>query len=52
MTITDQQKQEMLEAAKPLMQWLVANAHPHCRVLVDQVSVEMLEGIATAKSGR
>lgn len=50
MTITEQQRTELLDAAKPLMKWLNENAHPHCRVIVDQVSLELLQGIATGET--
>lgn len=45
MTLTPEQEKALLEAAKPLMKWLNENAHPHCTVQVDQVSVELVEGI-------
>lgn len=45
---TEQQRQEMLEAAKPLMRWMSENCNPHCKAVVDQVSVVLREGIATA----
>jgi hypothetical protein len=47
MKITEEQRQEMLNAAKPLMQWLATNGHPHCEVHVDQTSATLMEGIAT-----
>lgn len=50
MIITPEQQQKMLEAAKPLIEWMKANCHPHCTALVDQVSVMLVEGIATAHS--
>lgn len=50
MTITKSQRQEMLEAAKPLMQWLADNCHPHCEAAVDQTSVALVEGVATART--
>jgi len=46
MVITDEQRQEMLEAAKPLIKWLDDNCHPHCRAIVDQLNIELVEGIA------
>lgn len=47
MTITEQQRQEMLEAAKPLIRWLNENCHPHCQARVDQTRVELVEGVGT-----
>lgn len=32
------------EAARPLMEYLQQNHHPHCSAVVDTVRVEILEG--------
>ena len=50
MTITKEQLDAMLIAAKPLMQWLRDNCHPHCTASVDICSVELNEGIATNRT--
>jgi hypothetical protein len=34
MSITEKQRDEMLEAAKPLMKWLAENFHPHTTAIV------------------
>ncbi len=47
MTITPQQKEEMLEAARPLIKWLNDNVHPHCRAVVDWTSIELLESFGS-----
>jgi len=47
MTITDQQSDEMLEAAKPLMKWLAENTNPHHAVIVHAAHIELLAGVAT-----
>jgi hypothetical protein len=47
MTITNEQREEMLEATKPLMKWLADNCHPHCKAIVDSCKIELVEGIAT-----
>lgn len=47
MTITKEQRDELLEAAKPLMKWLAVNSDPHCKAIVDSCSVEMVQGIAS-----
>ena len=46
MTITQEQQQQMLEAAKPLIKWMNDNCNPHCSAQVDQNSVELSEGVA------
>ena len=46
MKLTRKELIEMLNAAKPLINWINDNCHPHCRALVDNESVELLEGIA------
>ena len=50
MTITEQQRKEMLEAAKSLIKWMNENCHPHCTAHVDQNTVELTEGIATDRT--
>ena len=47
MIITEAQRQEMLEAAKPLIKWMNDNCHPHCTAMVDECGLELVEGIAT-----
>ncbi len=47
MTITEEQQMSMLEAAKPLIKWMNENCHQHCTALVDQMRIELVEGIAT-----
>ena len=48
MTITKQQQEELVRAARPLVLWLQENCHPHCQATVDVTSVELFEGIAQA----
>lgn len=50
MILTPDQRESLLEAAKPLIKWLNENCHPHCQVRVDCDSAELSEGIATAKT--
>jgi hypothetical protein len=50
MTLTQELQEAMLEAAKPLIQWLNENCHPHCRALVDVNGVELTEGIACRRT--
>lgn len=50
MVLNDQQRKELLEAAKPLIQWLNDNCHPHCSAHVDQNTVELSEGIANIQT--
>jgi hypothetical protein len=47
MTITKEQSDQMLEAAKPLMKWLSENCHPHCEARVESGTIVLSEGIAT-----
>jgi hypothetical protein len=35
----------LLEAAKPLIEYLNNNYHPHCKIIVECNSVEVLEGL-------
>jgi hypothetical protein len=50
MTITKEQSEQMLQAAKPLIQWINENCHPHTKITVDQTSVELMEGVATNRT--
>ncbi len=50
MTITKQQQEQMLEAAKPLIKWMNENCHPHCAANVDHNTVELTEGIAMQRT--
>ena len=50
MILSKEQFASMLEAAKPLIKWMNDNCHPHCTAHVDQVSVELVEGIATNRT--
>jgi len=42
--LNEQKRKEFEEAARPLMQWLSKNCHPHMKVIVDSSQAEMLEG--------
>jgi len=46
MIITQEQSKAMLEAAKPLVEWLRINAHPLCVIHVTTGVVELLESIS------
>ena len=46
MVLANEQMQEMLEAAKPLMRWIDQNCHIHHSVVVDAIGVKLLEEIA------
>lgn len=45
MNLTDQQTKRFLELATPLIHWLRDNCHPHVAVIVDNESVQLMEGI-------
>lgn len=46
MPIPPEQQKSFEEAAKPLIQWLNENWHPHACVFVTCTSAEVLEGQA------
>ncbi len=46
MILTRKQRNEIRELAKPLIQWLNNNGHPHCELNVTNDSVEFLESCA------
>lgn len=43
MTLTEEQRTEMVEAAKPLMRSLAENFHPHTAAIVHAARIELLE---------
>ena len=40
----------MLEVAKPLIQWINENCHPHCEATVTTTQVTLTEGVATEQT--
>lgn len=47
MILTEEKRNELLEAAKPLMKFLAENFHPHAAILLNSNSAELLEGVCT-----
>jgi hypothetical protein len=39
------QNDELLKAAKPLLKMLNDGCHPHCKVIVTQTTVELVQGV-------
>ena len=52
MKLTEEQRESLEAAAKPLMAWLLANCHPHTLVIVENDRAELLEGLAMVRSDR
>ena len=50
MIMTEKERNEMLEAARPLIKWMNEHCHPHLKAVVDNTTIELLEGIATHKT--
>jgi hypothetical protein len=42
--MTKEQQQSFDAAARPLIQWLCENVHPHHSVIVTPINAELLEG--------
>ena len=51
MFLNKQQTEDLEEAAKPLMAFLKKHVHPHCCVLVDSESANIMESLATVRPG-
>jgi hypothetical protein len=47
MAVFQEQQQQMLEAARPLIKWMAENVNPNCKAIVENNNVELLQGIAT-----
>jgi hypothetical protein len=45
MTLTTKQVEELNTAARPLVAFMTENCHPHCTVIVEHGSVELVEGV-------
>lgn len=46
MILTEQQRQELGQLAKPLCEWLKKNCHSHTYIEIESHRVELVEGIA------
>ena len=46
MVLTEQERKEFEEAAKPLVKWINENCHPHVTVHVTSTRSELFEGVA------
>ena len=49
MIVTEKQRQAFELAAKPLMDFMEANFHPHVTSIVDSHRAELLEGVCAAQ---
>lgn len=50
MQLTQEEIDQLLEAAKPLIKWMNEHCHPHCKAQVDQTTVILLEGVTTNRT--
>lgn len=46
---TMSKNEELKEVARPLVEYIRKNYHPHVTVIVDSMHAEVLEGVAVAK---
>ena len=46
MVISKEQSKELSKLSEPLLEWLNNNTHPHCKLIIDTNSVELLESSA------
>ena len=42
-------RKELLEKAKPLVEFLRENFNPHCKIIIDGEYVELVEGITCGR---
>ena len=47
MILTEEQRKELEQKVKPVMEWLCKNCHPHVTVIIEPTTAELVEGIAT-----
>lgn len=50
MVLTDEQRDQLLEAAKPLIRWINENCHPHVRVLVECDGARVSEDLVSVQT--
>ena len=50
MKLTNEERESMLEAAKPLIKWMNENSHPHTTIHVDLTSAELTECVYRVKT--
>ena len=50
MTLTREQQDQLLAAARPLIQWINETCHPHVQVVVDCDSARLTEDVARVKT--
>ena len=49
MYLKEDLREELLEKAKPLLEFLRVNFHPHCKIIIDNECVELIEGIVCGR---
>lgn len=47
--VSAEQRDELERLAKPLMKWLEDNWHPHVKIVMDNMGMELLEGVTTVR---
>ena len=45
MILTEKQQKEFEEVIRQLIKWMNDNTHPHTRVMIDNTTAELYEGI-------
>ena len=50
MTLTNHQIEELKAAAKPLMAFMSEHCHLHCKAIIENDCIEIVEGIASIPS--
>jgi hypothetical protein len=51
MNMTDEQIQQFRELSLPLIIFLRENFHPHAKIILDDMSAELVEGISSFSIG-
>jgi hypothetical protein len=44
MNLSEKQQSEFEQLSKQLIKWLCENCHPHCLIIIEPTSAELLEG--------
>jgi hypothetical protein len=47
MILTEKQRVEFQQTARPMMKWLNDNCHPHVDVIISPISARLLEGVSS-----
>ena len=52
MILNEEQEKEFRVLSEELIKWISKNCHPHCSIIIDSTSAELVEGIYCAVTNK